>query len=189
MAQVTWLTRWQMAKRDEAQLASNAPRVLPTSPPKQNRAWGGQHLCIVIRCLQPHCAASQQKNHLMVPCRGLGTAQPHWDAKGQSQSPASKAVIPAHAHTHTHTKPFICYEVKIFQSLRSCLLLALTEVLGDVIPVVEIFQKCGGTAIIRSFLICAFLWIVHDFQSCETESHMMNREHFTKSHRTNIEQQ
>lgn len=78
--------------------------------------------------------------------------------------------------------------MKDFQSLRSCLHLALRQVLGDVIPVLEKIQRCGVTAMMLSLLICAFLSVLHDFQLCET-GQFMNREHFSVSHRTEIGQQ
>lgn len=107
MAQAIWAMSWQMGRLDEAPLTSNAPRALPTSPPKRSTACAGQHLCIVMGCLQPqhHRAASQQINRLTAPCRGLDTAQPHWDARGQSPNPASSTET-FNTSPYTHTQAF-----------------------------------------------------------------------------------
>lgn len=94
---------------DAQQLISNAPRVLPTSPPRRSRACAGHCLCIVMACRQRqhHRAAWRRTNRLTAPCRGLVTAQPHWGAKRLSQSRASDTFI---LSTSTHTETFTCYE-------------------------------------------------------------------------------
>lgn len=96
---------WQTGRLVAPWLTLNVPRAPPTSPPKRSRAFVGQRLCIVMGCLPPqhHHAAWRRTNHLTAHCRGLVTAQPHWDAKGQSLSPASDTETYSIRHPHTQS--------------------------------------------------------------------------------------